>query len=247
MKNRRIGLVDIGLDEDFGVSMNFVQGVLQNINAGYRDDQGNTAPVVEVDFVRSRDHGTVVAALTAQYAVLHVMAHAGHGEGEPFLVGEGDVHISLFELAAHLQDKGQGLRVPAVLAEGCRTGSGVWKKAFRECIQDEVTYIGTRSNIGWYESTAVSSAFYSAFLRNRGKGVTGPGQAREAAERAARAYAEMTGKACPYSIETLSPSRRALKAFGRSHGRAAAVQGVGRSLRPDQVESAPDDRAADEP
>ena len=213
MKNRRVGLVDIGLDDDFGVSMNFVQGILQNINAGYQDSEGKSAPVVEVDFVRSRDQATVVAALTAPYAVLHVMAHAGHDQGEPFFVGDADADISLLELAAHLQERGRGLQVGAVLADGCGTGTGVWKKAFRECIQGEVTYIGTRGFVGWYESTAFSSAFYSALLRNRGKGVTGSGQARDAAERAERAYKAMTGTACPYRIETLSPSQRAVKAF----------------------------------
>jgi hypothetical protein len=215
MRNRRIGLLDIGLDEDFGVSMSFVQGVLQSINAGYRDDEGKSAPVVEVDFVRSRDQATVTAALTAPYAILHVMAHAGHQKGEPFFVGEADADVSLIELASHLQTRGQGLRVGAILADGCRTGTGIWKNALRECIRGEITYIGTRGNVGWYESTAFSSAFYSALLRNRGKGFTHAGQAREAAERAARAYRAMTDKHCPYTVETLRPSQSAVRAFGK--------------------------------
>ena len=60
-------------------------------------------------------------------------------------------------------------------------------------------------------STIFSSAFYAALLRNRGKGATPSEQAREAAERAARAYFEITGRTCPYTVGTLTPSRRAMK------------------------------------
>ncbi len=213
MKNRRIGLVDIGLDPTFDVSMNFVQGVLQNINAGFIDDGGRASPTVDVDFVRSRHQGTIMSALTAPYAVLHVMSHAGHADGEPYFLGEDGAEVGLFNLAEVLRDGGRGLQVGAVLADGCGTGTGVWKRAFSECIQGDVTYIGTRGNIGWYEATVFSSAFYSALLRNRGRGATQPEQALEAADRAARAYTEITAKNCPYVAETLTPSRRALKAF----------------------------------
>ncbi len=215
MKNRRVGLIDIGLDDSFDVSMNFVQGILHNINAGVRDEDSRATAVVEVDFVRSRDHDTVIAALTAPYAVLHVMSHAGHEDGEPFFTGDGGVEVSLFDLAGHLQESGRRLQVGAVLADGCGTGTGVWKRAFRECIQEDITYIGTRGYIGWYESTAFASAFYAALLRNRGKGATRSEQAREAAERAGRAYSEITGKTCPYSVQTLTPSRRAMKVLDR--------------------------------
>lgn len=49
MKPRRITLIDLGLDSGFDASMTFVQGVLQNVNAGYEE------PVIEIEFIRTRD------------------------------------------------------------------------------------------------------------------------------------------------------------------------------------------------
>lgn len=214
MRNRQIGLVDIGLDPKFDVSMNFVQSVLHNINAGYQDHDGKASPTVDVDFVRSRDQRTIMSALTAPYSVLHVMAHGDHAEDEPtFWSSDASTEISLSQLASHLQDKGQGLQVGAVLADGCKTAVGVWKEAFRECLQGEVTYIGTTAYVGWYECTAFASAFYAALLRNRGRGVPPASQTLEAANRAARAYREITGKTCPYRAVTLTPSRAARTRF----------------------------------
>lgn len=154
-----------------------------------------------------------MSALTAPYAVLHVMSHAGHDDGEPYSLSEDGAEVSLVHLAEVLRDGGRGLQVGAVLADGCGTGTGVWKRAFRECMRGDVTYIGARGNIGWYEATAFSSACYSALLRNRGRGAAQPEKALEAADRAARAYTEITDENCPYVAETLTPSRRPLKAF----------------------------------
>ncbi len=122
MRNRRIGLLDVGLDASFDASMTFVQSTIQNINAGY--DQ----PVADIDFVRSRDPYTVVTALTAQYHVLHVMAHGGHREGPMFASSDGQVTLALDELGAFAEDRGQGIQCGAVLADGCKTGIGVWQR-----------------------------------------------------------------------------------------------------------------------
>jgi hypothetical protein len=53
MRPRVVRLVDVGLDERFDASMSFVQATLRNINAGA------ASPIVEVEFVRSRDLLTV--------------------------------------------------------------------------------------------------------------------------------------------------------------------------------------------
>ena len=110
MKNRRIGLVDIGLDAAFGASMNFVQSIMQNVNAGYLDEGGRPASVIEFDFVRSRDWRTILSALTAEYSVLQVMAHGGHSDGEPtFWSSDEQTSVSVFELAQVLQQDQRGL------------------------------------------------------------------------------------------------------------------------------------------
>jgi DMSO/TMAO reductase YedYZ molybdopterin-dependent catalytic subunit len=69
VRNKQVNLIDVGLDASFDASMNFVQSVLQSINAGYQ------SPVADIDFIRSRDLDTVLSAFTASCHVLHVMAH----------------------------------------------------------------------------------------------------------------------------------------------------------------------------
>ena len=69
MKNRLITLVDLGLDSSFDASMSFVQGITGNINAGW--DQ----PVIDVNFVRTRDRSIPVEDLT-HLAIVSLMAMA---------------------------------------------------------------------------------------------------------------------------------------------------------------------------
>lgn len=207
MRNRRVQLLDIGLDASFDMSMSFVQAILQNINAGY------TEPVVEIDFVRTRDPDTVLTAFTAPCDILHVMAHGDYAESPTFVSTDERISVSLADLGEYASDRGRGIATGAVLADGCKTGTGSWQKAVRDCLQGDVTYIGTSATIGWHEGTVFCSAFYGAMLRNKGKGLTVAEQARDAAERAIRAYQEITDRQCPYRVMTLSPSRRAKKAL----------------------------------
>lgn len=213
MKNRRVSLLDIGLDSSFDASMTFVQSTLQNINAGW------DSPIVDIDFVRSRDPGTVLAAFTAPCDVLHVMAHGDQSSTPTFASSDGATNVSLEELGEWAADQRKGVSTGAVLADGCRTGTGAWQKAVRDCLQGEITYIGTSAIIGWHESTVFCSAFYGALFRNKGKGLSPVEQARDAANRAIRAYAEVTGRKCPFKVTCLTPSTRARQAFGVSSSR----------------------------
>ncbi|MGW9193074.1 hypothetical protein [Micromonospora chersina] len=183
--------------------MTFVQSTLQNINAGCEE------PAVDIDFVRSRDPETVLTAFTASCDVLHVMAHGDHSVTPMFISSDGKVSISLEELGEAAADKGWGISTGAIIADGCKTGTGVWQKAVRDCLQGEVTYIGTSAIIGWHESGVFCSAFYGALFRNKGRGMTPAEQARDAAERAIKAYTLLTDKSCPYRVTTLKPSKRA--------------------------------------
>lgn len=186
MRNRLIGLLDLGLDSRFDASMSFEQSTLQAINAGWEE------PVLDIDFIRSRDTATVITALTAPYHVLHVMAH-GDSE-DPAFLGEDGSEVSLAELGTAAAEQGRGLQSGVVLADACRTGTGTWQKAFRDCLQGDITYIGTSGNIGWHESTVFCSAFYGALSRNRGKGLSPAEQGEDAARRAVEAYETLTDR-----------------------------------------------------
>lgn len=207
MRNRRVNLLDIGLDTSFDASMTFVQSTLQNINAGW------DVPVVDIDFVRSRDLATVMAAFTASCDVLHVMAHGDHTATPTFSSSDGATIIPIEKLGLLAADEGRGIRTGAVLADGCKTGTGAWLTAVRDCLHGEVTYIGTSAAVGWHEGTVFCSAFYGALFRNKGKGLSSAEQAEDAAYRAIRAYMEITGKPCPYRVKLLKPSSWARKAL----------------------------------
>ena len=201
MRPKRVSLLDIGLDSSFDAAMTFVQSTLQNINVGYH------RPIVDIDFVRSRDPDTVLTAFTASCDVLHVMAHGDHVTTPTFSSSDGRTSIPLDVLGAEAAERGRGISAQVVIADGCRTGTGAWQKAVRDCLQGDVVYIGTSAQIGWYESGVFCSAFYGAFLRNRGLGLTVAEQAEDAAERAVRAYTLLTDKNCPFRVVTLRPSR----------------------------------------
>jgi hypothetical protein len=207
VRSKQVNLVDVGLDASFAASMTFVQSVLQNINAGYE------SRVADIDFIRSRDLETVLSAFTASCNVLHVMAHGDATETPTFLSDDNSFTVSFEELGAMAAERGRGISAGAILADGCRTGTGAWQRAVRDCLQGEVTYIGTSANIGWHDSTVFCSAFYGALFRNRGKGLTPAQQARNAAERAISAYGTLTDRACPFKVVTLGPSRRARQAL----------------------------------
>jgi len=207
MRNRRVSLLDIGLDQSFDASMAFVQSTLQSINAGWSD------PIVDIDFVRSRDPDTVLAAFTAPSDVLHVMAHGDHAETPTFTSSDARTVIALDQLGDYTADRGHGINASTVLADGCKTGIGSWQKALRDCLHGEIVYIGTSGLIGWHESTVFCSAFYGALFRNKGKGQTKTDQALDAATRAIEAYSAITDRPCPYKVMVLTPSRRAQESF----------------------------------
>lgn len=207
IKARRVSLLDIGLDSSFDAAMTFVQSTLQNINVDYYE------PVVDIDFVRSRDPDTVLTAFTSSCDVLHVMAHGDHSITPTFSSSDGRTNISLELLGEEAANRGRGISAHAILADGCRTGTGAWQKAVRDCLQGEVTYIGTSAQIGWHESGVFCSAFYGALFRNRGRGMTAGEQAQDAAERAIEAYTLLTDKHCPFRVTTLTPSRWARMAL----------------------------------
>src|SRR3712207_6253360 len=96
MRPRVVRLVDLGLDDRFDASMSFIQATLRSINAGA------DSPIVEVEFVRSRDELTVGMAFTAPAAVLHVMAHGGQAQGPTFSSDDERTQYTLDQLAQQI-------------------------------------------------------------------------------------------------------------------------------------------------
>jgi hypothetical protein len=194
-------LLDLGLDESFDASMTSVQATIRNINVSFDN------PVCDIDFVRSRDPWTVAAAFTATCDVMHVMSHADHLITPTFYSSDEKTEVSFADLSAWAWDNsGGGIATGTVLADGCKTGTGVWQKAIRDCLEGPITYIGTSAQVGWYESGVFSAAFYSALLRNKGRGKSSQDQAWDAATRAADAYKLLTDRKCPYKAVRLEPS-----------------------------------------
>lgn len=198
----------MGLDDDFAASMSFVESTLRNMDVAYGDK------VCDIDFVRSRDPYTVAAAFTAACDLLHVMAHSDHVVTPTFSSTDGATHIEMSQLGVWAGSwLESGIATGAVLADGCKTGVGAWRKAVRDCLAGPITYIGTSAAVGWHEGAVFCSAFYGALFRNKGKGRNSAEQARDAAERAIRAYEMLTDRKCPYSIYELTPSRAAKQAL----------------------------------
>jgi hypothetical protein len=69
--------------------------------------------------------------------------------------------------------------------------------------------------ITWRESTTFGSAFYGAFFRDRGKGLSPAERGLRAAERAIEGYTKIVDGSCPFTVQTLDPSRAARRALAR--------------------------------
>lgn len=207
MKPRRVTLIDLGLDAGFDASMTFVQSVLQNVNAGWSE------PLIEIEFIRSRDPLTITAALTTPTDVLHVMAHGDHSEAPAFVSSDLKTEVTLAHLADQMLESKYGIAAPVVIADGCKTGIGVWQRAIRNCLQGPITYIGTTRLLYWHESTVFCSAFYGSLTRNKGRGRDKSEQGMDAATRSIEAYELITDKPSGFKAVTLMPSRRAVNAL----------------------------------
>lgn len=207
MKPRRVTLIDLGLDDGFDASMTFVQSVLQNVNAGYSE------PVIEIDFVRTRDMPTILTALATPTDVLHVMAHGDHSESPVFSSTDEKTQVTLAALADRMLQRKAGIAAPVVIADGCKTGIGVWQRAIRDCLQGPITYIGTTRLLYWHESTVFCSGFYGALTRNKGRGRAKAEQGMDAATRSIQAYQLIADKPSSFKAATLTPSRRAANAL----------------------------------
>jgi hypothetical protein len=127
---------------------------------------------------------------------------------------DGKTAISLSGLGEWAASEGRGISTGAILADGCKTGIGAWQRAIRDCLQGDITYIGTSAAVTWHDSTVFCSTFYGGMFRDKGKGLTPAELAWYAADRAIRAFELVTDRPCPFKAMSLTPSRAARQAFG---------------------------------
>lgn len=205
MRNKRVTLVDLGLDRPFDDSMGFVQSTLMNINAGL------ASPVTDIDFIRTRNLEVIWRTILAPCDVLHIMGHGDSSTEPSFVSSDGETEFGFEVLAAYAQETGQGIEAHAILADGCKTATGLWKRTLRDSLEHDIAYIGTSRQIGWHDSTVFCSAFYGAYLKAKGKGLTPAEHALDSASRAVEAFTILTGTKCPFSVSILTPSRAAMR------------------------------------
>jgi hypothetical protein len=148
--------------------------------------------------------------------VIHVIAH---GENSPDELGfwseDTKTNISLTDLAEQFFADGEGIEASVLFADCCGTARGRFVRAIRNCIEHPIAYIGARTMVSWHESTTFASAFYGAYFRDRGSGVSPVNRGMLAAERAIAGYQAIVDGSCPFEVSALSPTRRASKALGR--------------------------------
>ncbi len=211
MKPARVRLIDIGIDDDFDVSMSFAQSMIRALGT----NNGGSTPIAEVEFIRTREVSTTMSALQAPASVIHVMAH---GETDPDHLGfwshDEATNVSLTDVAERFHEEGEGIEAALVFADCCSSAQGRFVKAIRDCIETPLVYIGASRSIGWHESTTFASAFYGAYFRNRGRGVSALQRGLTAAQQAIEGYRLIVDGPCPFKALELQPSRAARSSLG---------------------------------
>lgn len=212
MRPARVRLIDLGIDEDFDASTIFAQSLVRSLLA--RDER---SPAAEVELIRSRDPWVVRTALQAEAALIHLMAHGDKAADEVGLWGEdGESGVALPDLAEQFAGEGWGIRTGTLFLDCCSSAHGRFIEAVRHCIEEPLAYIGATRAIDWRESTTFTSAFYGAYLKDRGRGFTALERGTNAAERAIAGYKAIVAGLCPYKVTELRPSRKAKRAFSPS-------------------------------
>lgn len=208
MRARRVRLVDLGFERDFTRYVSSVSSFLDSVNVDWDDE------LVDVEIVRTRSIALLDATLTAEADLLHL---SGHGTVDDERVSlhsdDEELEYTLDELAEHLCAQGSPIGAPVLIVDACDTAHTRFRRAWRDCIASELVYIGASGTVGWMDSTVWATAFYAAFVRNKGRGTTAGSRAQDAFDRAQESYTSLTDRRSPYRLHVLSPSRTARAAF----------------------------------
>ncbi len=211
MRDRTVTLLDLGIDPAFDTATNLLRDTILSMNV-----DGHTFDVVTV---RSRDSQTIWNVLNSVGDVLHILAHGFTSPTTgPELYSESEeLMVSLSDLSKAFLDGDLGINAEIVIVDACSTSSDAWRSPIRDSITHPVTYVGTRRQIGWYESAVFFPAFYGALGRRRGKGTTVAEQGLRAVASAQLAYEQISEETCPYRAKTIEPSQAA-KASIKEYG-----------------------------
>ncbi len=208
MKQRRIRLVELGFHDDFSLYLEFTRNLVQSFHVG-------TENGAEVEVVRSRSLAIIDAALTCQASLVHITGHGRFEDGDATLSTEDGDDYSLSELAGELQAESTPIATSALLIDACSSASTGFQRRLRDCIAKPTLLIGSSRSLDWSQSTVWTAAFYSAFLRGKGKGWEPIDWADDALRRANEAYSAVTDRPSPYRSVTLTPTRAASSAFAK--------------------------------
>ncbi len=195
--------------------------MVESINIDYVEvvsDDGEELPasitaIAEVELVRSRDVDVIDFALIAEALVIHVNAHGDNSDDYSGLLLHSDDEDTEYEITSGWLDWNP-IVASALVIDACKSSTGRTRRQMRDAIAKPMAYVGTTRSIGWHDSAVWSSAFYGALLRRKGAGLDPADRVVEAAERANRAFKEITDRKSPFRCDLLIPSAKALKAFG---------------------------------
>lgn len=198
MTTRTIRIVDLGLDQAFGLSTAFVEANIRALLGG----DAQQAAGFEIELLRTRSDRAIEHAVRAPGYVLHLLGHgAAEGPSPGIWSTDGLTGLDFGDLRKDLIKDNAGLDYTLILADGCQTARKPYVKALSGCIWSPTVFVGTTRDIGWDDGSAFEGLLYSSLM------VKPPGTLKAAfarAERAVQAYEALIGK-CPFKVTMLEP------------------------------------------
>lgn len=198
MTARTIRIVDLGLDQAFGLSTAFVEANIKALLGGSAEQ----AASFEIELLRTRSARAIEHAVRTPGYVLHLLGHgAAEGPSPGIWSTDGLTGLDFVDLRKDLVKDNDGLDYMLILADGCQTARKPYVKALSGCIWSPTVFVGTTRDIGWDDGSAFEGLLYSSVIV---KPPTTVKAALARAERAIQAYEALIGK-CPFKATILEP------------------------------------------
>lgn len=221
MKPSVIRVVDLGVGGEFERSVGVTTNLIHAMSDRYEfdDDSGGgyTSPRAYIETVSASSRPVFEAALTTPALVVHIASHIDDGpDDEPSFTRylDGTEHfISAADVATDLQNQAKAFAASCLIVDGCNSGRQRFTRYLREWLREDVVYVGTTREITDGDSAVFSAAFYGRLLNKKGAGVEPWARVWEAAELAIGVHTKIIGKASPFRLFHLKPSRQALRSY----------------------------------